>query len=40
DAIKHDMLDEWSRTKRAPVHTQFLHSDEFAEARDIAPVGE
>ena len=23
DAIKQDMLDEWSRTKRAPAHTQF-----------------
>jgi catechol 2,3-dioxygenase-like lactoylglutathione lyase family enzyme len=40
DAIKQDMLDEWSRTKRAPSHTQFLHSDELAEAREVAPVGE
>jgi len=40
DAIKQDMLDEWSRTKRAPAHTQFLHSDELAEAREVAPVGE
>jgi catechol 2,3-dioxygenase-like lactoylglutathione lyase family enzyme len=40
DAIKQDMLDEWSRTKRAPAHTQFLHSEELAEAREIAPVGE
>ncbi|WP_313631647.1 VOC family protein, partial [Psychrobacter sp.] len=30
EAIKQDMLDEWSRTKRAPVHTQFLHSEELA----------
>ena len=40
DAIKQDMLDEWSRTKRAPAHTQFLHSEKLAEAHEIAPVGE
>lgn len=40
DTIKQDMLDEWSRTKRAPTHTQFLHSDELAGARETAPVGE
>ena len=34
------MLDEWSRTERAPVHTQLLHAEELAEARDVAPVGE
>ena len=40
EEMKHEMLDEWSRTKRAPVHTQFLHAEELAEARDVAPVGE
>jgi catechol 2,3-dioxygenase-like lactoylglutathione lyase family enzyme len=29
DAVKWDMLDEWSRTKRAPKHADFLHSREF-----------
>lgn len=29
DEMKQDMLDEWTRTKRAPAHTQFLHSSEF-----------
>ncbi|MGP5211698.1 VOC family protein [Psychrobacter alimentarius] len=40
EAIKHDMLEEWSRTKRAPTHTQFLHSDELSEAKEVAPAGE
>jgi len=40
DAIKQDMLDEWSRTKRAPAHTQFLHNADLGAARDVAPVGE
>ena len=25
DAVKWDMLDEWSRTRRAPRHAAFLH---------------
>lgn len=31
DELKKDMLDEWTRTKRAPAHTQFLHASEFDE---------
>lgn len=29
DAVKWQMLEEWSRTKRAPRHAEFLHSREF-----------
>jgi catechol 2,3-dioxygenase-like lactoylglutathione lyase family enzyme len=29
DAVKWDMLEEWSRTRRAPKHAAFLHSKEF-----------
>ena len=29
DAVKWDMLDEWSRTRRAPKHAAFLHEREF-----------
>jgi len=28
DAVKWDMLEEWSRTKRAPQHAAFLHAKE------------
>ena len=28
-AVKWEMLDEWSKTKRAPKHGAFLHSREF-----------
>ena len=31
-AVKWDMLEEWSRTKRAPRHAAWLHDAEFAEA--------
>ncbi len=27
--MKLEMLDEWSRTKRAPHHTHFLHEEEL-----------
>ena len=30
DAVKWDMLEEWSRTRRAPRHAAFLHAKEFA----------
>ena len=30
DRIKWDMLEEWSRTKRAPEHAKWLHEDEFS----------
>jgi len=29
DAVKWEMLEEWSRTKRAPRHAAFLHEREF-----------
>jgi catechol-2,3-dioxygenase len=30
DAVKWDMLEEWSHTKKAPKHGAFLHEREFA----------
>ena len=30
DAVKWEMLEEWSRTKRAPKHAAFLHAKEFS----------
>ncbi|MBV1775219.1 VOC family protein [Burkholderiaceae bacterium DAT-1] len=32
DAVKWDMLEEWSKTKRAPKHAAFLHEKEFHKA--------
>ncbi|MBW6419134.1 VOC family protein [Celeribacter sp. PS-C1] len=29
DAVKWDMLEEWSKTKRAPKHADWLHAKEF-----------
>ena len=29
DAVKWDMLEEWSKTKRAPKHAAFLHAKEL-----------
>ena len=29
DAVKWEMLEEWSKTKRAPKHAAFLHQREF-----------
>lgn len=29
EEMKHDMLNEWTKTKRAPEHTKFLHAEEF-----------
>ena len=40
EEMKYEMLEEWSRTKRAPKHTAFLHAEELAEAKEQAPVGE
>ncbi len=40
DEIKQEMLDEWTRTKRAPAHTHFLHAEELDEVREAASVGE
>ena len=30
DAVKWEMLEEWSRTRRAPQHAAFLHSKELS----------
>ena len=30
DAVKWDMLEEWSRTRRAPKHAAWMHEKEFA----------
>lgn len=30
DAVKWDMLNEWSETKRAPQHAAWMHAQEFA----------
>lgn len=32
DAVKWDMLEEWSKTKRAPKHASWLHEKELADA--------
>lgn len=32
DKVKWDMLEEWSKTKKAPKHAAWLHSDEFSDA--------
>lgn len=29
EEMKHEMLEEWSKTKRAPHHTHFLHASEL-----------
>jgi hypothetical protein len=31
DKVKWDMLDEWSRTRRAPKHAAFLHERELGQ---------
>jgi len=33
DSIKWDMIEEWSRTKRAPEHAKWLHDKEFSKER-------
>ena len=30
DAVKHEMIEEWSRTRRAPKHAAWMHEKEFA----------
>lgn len=32
DEVKYAMIDEWSRTRRAPRHAAWLHEREFAQA--------
>jgi len=34
DAVKWDMLEEWSQTKRAPKHAAWMHAREFAGVAD------
>lgn len=33
DQVKWDMLEEWSRTKRAPKHADWMHKSEFDAAK-------
>jgi len=33
DAVKWDMLEEWSRTKKAPRHADWMHSKELSDFR-------
>ncbi len=40
EEMKQEMLDEWTRTKRAPTHTHFLHAEELKEAKKQVPMGE
>lgn len=37
DAVKWEMLEEWSRTKRAPRHADWLHAKE--RGKDVKPTG-
>lgn len=30
DAVKYEMIEEWSKTKRAPKHAAWMHEKEFA----------
>ena len=34
DAVKWEMLEEWSQTRRAPRHAAFLHAKELAHEQD------
>ena len=34
DEVKWEMLEEWSRTKKAPKHAEWMHSGEF-EGNDL-----
>lgn len=40
EELKYEMLEEWSKTKRAPKHTQFLHAAELDDVKAQAPMGE
>ena len=31
DEVKWEMLEEWSRTKKAPAHAKWMHDKEFSE---------
>ena len=34
--MKYEMLEEWSKNKRAPHHTQFLHANELEHSTSYA----
>ena len=38
EEMKYDMLEEWTKNKRAPHHTHFLHADELEETSACAKV--
>lgn len=38
EEMKHEMLEHWTLTKRAPHHTHFLHADELDNNSDTAKV--
>lgn len=38
EQMKYDMLEEWSKTKRAPQHMHFLHADELSHNSRTAKV--
>ena len=38
EQMKYDMLEEWSKTKRAQQHTHFLHADELSHNSRTAKV--
>ena len=38
EAMKYEMLEQWSTTKRAPHHTHFLHADELENTSALAKV--
>ena len=38
EEMKYEMLEEWSKTKRAPHHTHFLHADELDDQATDAKV--
>ncbi len=31
DSVKWDMLEEWSKTKRAPKHAEWMHAKELSD---------
>ena len=39
EEMKYDMLEQWSKTKRAPSHTHFLHADELDHSTREAKMG-
>ena len=37
EAVKWDMLEEWSKTKRAPKHAAWMHEKQFAKSGRLRP---